>query len=179
MIECPAKGTVKLETLLPDGNTQRCGLGDFLLVSKLLYSLLSVFKASKVRKTTNLNKFGCKSLNKERKVAVSATRVGNFYYLEYCRKERNLNMAENKRATKCGTVLSKTSKAWLTVSWLISSIIIHQGVLAFVRASLVENSIELLLIIANNGQVICLNYVVHSGVCGKISKTSKGGAKYS
>ena len=44
-LEGTAEGTVKLETLLPDGSTKICRLENILLVPKLSYSLLSVSKA--------------------------------------------------------------------------------------------------------------------------------------
>ena len=44
-LEGTAEGTVKLETLLPDGSTQKCRLKNVLLVPELSYSLLSVSKA--------------------------------------------------------------------------------------------------------------------------------------
>ena len=93
-LEGPAEGTVKLETVLPDGNTQKCQLKNVLFVLKLSYSLLSVSKASEAGKTTKFNKSGCQILNKVKKVVASATKFGNLYYLECCRKEQNLNMAE-------------------------------------------------------------------------------------
>lgn len=46
----PAEGAVKLETLLPDGTTQK----KYFVVPKLSYSLLSVSKVSKAPSSTNL-----------------------------------------------------------------------------------------------------------------------------
>ena len=59
-LEGPAEGTVKLEMILPDGNTQKCKLENVLYVPKLSYSLLSVSKASEAGKTTSLTKGGAK-----------------------------------------------------------------------------------------------------------------------
>ena len=59
-LEGQAEGTVKLETILPDGTTQKCRLENVLLVPDLSYSLLSVSKASEAGKTTKFNKTGTK-----------------------------------------------------------------------------------------------------------------------
>ena len=50
-LEGTAEGTVRLETLLPDGNTKKCRLEIVLSVLKLSYSLLSVSKAGSAGKT--------------------------------------------------------------------------------------------------------------------------------
>ena len=54
-LEGTAEGTVKLETLLPDGSTKMCRLENVLLVPKLSYSLLSVSKASSAGKVTKFD----------------------------------------------------------------------------------------------------------------------------
>ena len=57
--EGPAEGTVKLDAILPSGNTQKCSLENVLFVPKLSYSLLGVSKASECGKTMKFNKSGC------------------------------------------------------------------------------------------------------------------------
>jgi len=87
----PAEGTVKLEMILPDGNTQKCKLENVLYVPKLSYSLLSVSKASEAGKTTKFDKKGCKIFNKEKKVIAIATKHGNLYYLDHSKKGESAN----------------------------------------------------------------------------------------
>ena len=93
VLEATAEGTVTLEMLLPDGRTQRCNLQNALYVPKLSYNLLSVSKASEA---TKFNNSGCEILNRHKKVVAFATRVGNLYYLEFCRKLQQLNVVEKK-----------------------------------------------------------------------------------
>ena len=76
-LEGPAEGTVKLDMILPDRNTQRCKLNNVLCVPKLSYSLLSVSKASEAKKTKKFDKSWCKLLNQEKKVIAVATKHGN------------------------------------------------------------------------------------------------------
>ncbi len=76
-------GTVKIETLLPYGNTRNCRL---LYVPKLSYNLLSVSKASEAGNTTKFSRLGCEIIDRKGKVAAFATKAGSLYYLEYCRK---------------------------------------------------------------------------------------------
>ena len=91
-----AEGTVKLETLLPDGNTKNCTVENVLFVPKLSYSLLSVSKASNAGKTNVFDRSGCKILNEQKKVIAFATRVGNLYHLEHCRSKTELANTANK-----------------------------------------------------------------------------------
>ena len=85
-----AEGTVKLETLLPDGGTRMCRLNNVLFVPKLSYSLLSVSKASSAGKTVKFDKSGCEILNEQKSFA---TRAGNLY-LEHCRNPQSVNVAD-------------------------------------------------------------------------------------
>ena len=68
-----------------------------LFVPDLSYSLLSVSKASHAGKVTKFDKSGCEILNKEGKVILFATRVGNLYYVEHCRKTQTVHLAENNK----------------------------------------------------------------------------------
>ena len=95
-LEGTAEGTVRLETLLPDGNTNQCRLEIVLSVPKLSYSLLSVSKAASAGKTTKFDKFGCEMLNGQKKVIAFATRVGNLYHLEHCLKSQTVNVADKE-----------------------------------------------------------------------------------
>ena len=93
-LEGPAEGTLILDTVLPNGRAKKCSIENVLYVPKLSYSLLSVSKASEAGKITRFNRTGCEILNKEKKIIATTTRVGNLYYLEYCQKVQNLNVAE-------------------------------------------------------------------------------------
>ena len=93
-LEGPAEGTVKLDMILPDGSTQNCKLKNVLYVPKLSYNLLSVSKASEARKTTKFDKCGCKILNQQKKVIAVATKHGNLFYPEHCRKGQSVNVTE-------------------------------------------------------------------------------------
>ena len=95
-LEGTAEGTVKLETLLPDGTTKTCRLENVLLVPNLSYSLLSVSKACNAGKITKFNKSGCEILNEEKKVIAFTTRAGNLYHLEHCGIPQSVNVTDKK-----------------------------------------------------------------------------------
>ena len=67
VLEATAEGTVTLEMLLPDGNSQKCTLKNVLYVPKLSYNQLSVSKASGAGKSAKFNNVGCEILNGENK----------------------------------------------------------------------------------------------------------------
>ena len=96
MLEATAKGSVNLEMLLPDGNSQKCNLQDVLYVPKLSHNLLSVSKASEAGKATKFDNSGCEIRNRNGKMIAFGTRVGNLYYLEYCQNKEQLNMVEEE-----------------------------------------------------------------------------------
>ena len=96
VLEATAEGTVTLEMLLPDGNSQKCALKNVLYVPKLSYNLLSVSKESGAGKSAKFDNVGCEILNGENKVIAFATRVGNLYYLELCRNTQQLNVVEKE-----------------------------------------------------------------------------------
>jgi transposase InsO family protein len=99
-LEGTAEGTVVIESLLPDGRTATCRLENTVFVPGLSYSLLSVSKASSTGNTTRFNKAGCEIVNDHGNVIAFATRVGNLYHLEYCRKSQSANVADNANKEK-------------------------------------------------------------------------------
>ena len=60
------------------------------------YNLLSVSKASEAGKSAKFDNIGCEILNGDNKVIAFATRVGNLYYLEFCRNAQRLNVVEEQ-----------------------------------------------------------------------------------
>ena len=99
-LEATAEGTVLLETLLPDGSTKECRLKNVLFVPKLSYSLLSVSEAAIAGKATKFYKVGYEILNEEEKVIGFATRAGNLYHLEHCRKIQEVNVTDKESKEK-------------------------------------------------------------------------------
>ena len=90
-------GTVRIETLLPDENSQKSRLEKVLYVPKFSYNLLIVSKAAEAGNTTNFSGTGCEIVNRKGKVTAFATKVGSLYYLEYCQKEKvNVTNSDNK-----------------------------------------------------------------------------------
>ena len=61
-------GTVKIETLLPDGNTQKYRLEKVLYVPKLSYNQLCVSKAAEAGNTTNVSGTVCEIVDQKGKV---------------------------------------------------------------------------------------------------------------
>ena len=88
---------MRIKTLLPDRNTQKCRLKKVLYVPKLSYNLLSVSKVAEAGNTTNFSGSGCEIMGQEGKVIAFVTKVGRLYYLEYCRREKvNVMNSDNK-----------------------------------------------------------------------------------
>ena len=97
VLDATHQGTISLEMLLPDGRTKDVKLKNVLYVPKLSFNLISVSRASELGKTTKFTKTGCEILNKKGEVIAFATRAGNLYYLEFCRKSRaNVVQSESK-----------------------------------------------------------------------------------
>lgn len=172
-LEGLAEETVNLKTLLPDRSTQKCRLENVLFVPKLSYSLLSVSKASEAGKT----KFGCKILNKEKKIIASATRFGNLYYLEYC-KEEKLNVAE-----KGNEMLWHRRYGHIGEQNLASDKLVEQFDYNISRSigfceSCIGGKQHRTPFDSSTRQTGDLLELVHSDVCGKISERSIGGAQY-
>ena len=87
-LEGLAEDRVKLDMILPDRNTQKCKLNNVLYVPKLLYSLLSVSKASEAKKTKKFDKSWCKILNQQKKVIAVATKHENLYSRALQKREK-------------------------------------------------------------------------------------------
>ena len=180
-LNATAKGTVEIETHLPGGKTQWCTMENVLYVPKLSYNLLSVSKASEAGKTTKFNNSGCEILNKDGKLIAIATRVGNLYYLEHCRKGQQLNVAEEE----------SKERLWHRRYGHLG----EQNLQRIAKSELVEQFDY----DVKNGIGFCETCVggkhhrspfdtsksqtkepqlVHSDVCGKMSEKSLGGAEY-
>ena len=180
-VEGPAEGTVILDTVLPSGRTQKCRIENVLYVPKLSYSLLSVSKVSEAGKITKFNRIGCEILNKEKKVIATATRVGNLYYLEYCRKGQNLNVAKNNNEMlwhrRYGHISEQNLKSLAN-----SELVEHFRYNSMKNIGFCESCIggkqHRTPFGASERQTCDLLELVHSDVCGKISESSIGGAQY-
>ena len=141
-----AEGTVKLETLLPDGKTKNCTVENVLFVPKLSYSLLSVSKASNAGKTTVFDRSGCKILNEHLLLELEICIILNIV-------DQRLNFqTQQTRPTKkhCGIgdmviLENKTCRELHVKSWRKSSTMTHQTKLGSVRPVLVVNTTEALL----------------------------------
>ena len=150
-----AEGTVRMETLLPDGNTHKCKFDDVLFIPELSYSLLSVSKTSEIGNTVKFSKSGCEILNMNKKVVTFATKAGNLYYLEHYRKTQNVNLVEvNKKRLwyrRYGHINRRVKRI---TNWSNHLAIVHLEVLVCVRAVLAASSTGLLLTAAADRQVI-------------------------
>ena len=177
-LEGTAIGTVKLETLLPDGSTKRCILNNVLLVPKLSYSLLSVSKASEAGKTTRYNKSGCEIL---KKVVAFATRVGNLYYLEHCSKNQKLNVTEESKERlwhrRYGHIGEQNLKN-LASGELVEQFDYNTSRSIGFCESCIGGKQHRTPFDNSSRQTSELLELIHSDVCGKISEKSVGGAQY-
>ena len=181
VLQATAEGTVTLETLLPDGSTKKCKLESVLLLPKLSYSLLSVSKASEAGKTTRFDSSGCEIVNKDGKVIAFATRVGNLYYMEYCRKAQWINVAEKSKERlwhrRYGHIgeqkLQRMAKGELVRQLDYNT---AKGI-GFCETC-IGGKHHRTPFDSSKTQSRELLELVHSDVCGKISEKSLGGAQY-
>ena len=167
--------------MLPDGSTNKCTLTNVLYIPKLSYSLLSVSKASSAGKTTKFDKKGREIVNEQKKVIAFATRVGNLYYLEYCKKPQTLNVAEKCKERlwhrRFGHIGERKLKIWLEKKLVEHFEYNSSNSIGFCESCVggkqhwtpFENS---------SRQTQDLLELVHSDVCGKIRKKSLGGGQY-
>ncbi len=182
VLEATTEGTVPLQMLLPNGSTKRCNLENVLFVPKLAYNLLSVSKASEAGKTFKFNNSRCEILNGRDKVIAFATRVGDLFYLEFCRNRQRLNVATKE----------SKERLWHRRYGHLS----EQSLQKLARKGLVEKFDY----DATNNVGFCEACIggrhhrshfetskthtkeplelVHSDVCGKMSEKSIGGAEY-
>ena len=86
-----------MEAFLPDGSTQKCTLSNVLLIPELSYSILNMLKTSEIGNSVKFIKSGCEIFNKGKMIIAFATKVGNLFYLEHCRKTQNLYVVEESR----------------------------------------------------------------------------------
>lgn len=177
-----AEGTVKLEMLLPDGSTKRCRLENVLLVPKLSYSLLSVSKASNAGKITRFDKSGCEILNENKEVIAFATRVGNLYFLEHCKKPQSTNVADNngqerlwhRRYGHLGEQnLQKIAREKLVKKFPYDA----SRKIGFCETC-VSGKQQRTPFSSSTTQTTEVLELVHSDVCGKMREKSLGGGEY-
>ena len=177
-----AEGTVKLETLLPDGSTKKCRLENVLFVPKLSYSLLSVSKASNAGKIAKFSKFGCEILNAKKEVIAFATRVGDLYHLERCHKHQSVNVVNkeskerlwHRRYGHLGEQnLQKIAKEKLVKRFNYDV----DKQIGFCETC-VGGKHHCSPFISSTSQTTEVLELVHSDVCGKMREKSLGGGEY-
>lgn len=181
ILQATAEGAVTLETLLPDGNTKKCTLENVLFVPKLSYSLLSVSKASEAGKITKFDNSGCEIINKDGKVIAFATRVGNLYCLEVCRKSQRINLAkENKEILwhrRYGHIGKQKLRKMVKGEMVKRLDYDASKDIAFCETCISGKHHRAPFNSSKTHSTELLE-LVHSDVCGKISEKSIGGAQY-
>jgi hypothetical protein len=175
-----AEGTVTLKLLLPDGSSQRCNLQNVLYVPKLSYNLLSVSKASEAGKMTKFNSSGCKIVNRHKKVVAFATRMGNLYYLEFCRKPQQLNEKKSKERLwhrRYGH-LGEQSLKKLASKELVQRFDYNVTNSIGFCETCTGGKLHRSRFETSKSQTKEPLELVHSDVCGKMKEKSLGGAEY-
>ena len=173
--------TVKIETLLPDGNSQHCMLKNVLYVPKLSYNLLSVSKAAEAGNTARFSRTGCDIVNQKGKVIAFATRAGSLYYLEYCRKERaNTSSTANRERLwhrRYGHLGEQNLQRLVNSEMTEQFDYDAKNSIGFcetcVRGKLHRSPFE-----SSRRRASEPLELVHSDVCGKMGDKSQGGAEY-
>ena len=119
-------------------------------------------KASEARKTTKFDKCGCKILNQPKKVIAVATKHGNLFYLEHCRKGQSVNVTEMSNEMLWHQRYEHVGEQ--TLKSLVNGKLVERfdynssrGLMVFVRAVSVESSTEVLLTVVKDRQEICLS----------------------
>ena len=174
-------GTVRIETLLPDGKSQKCRLEKVLYVPDLSYNLLSVSKAAEAGHTTKFSGTGCEILDGKKKVTAFATKVGSLYYLEYYRKEEanatNDNNKERLWHRRYGHV-GETNLRKLTKHKMVEKFDYDaQKQIGFCE-SCIGGKIHRNPFEQSRRRTTEPLELVHSDVCGKIDEKSRGRAEY-
>ena len=181
VLQATAQGTVTLETLLPDGSCKKCRLENVLLLPKLSYSLLSVSKASEAGKTTRFDNSGCEIVNQDKKMIAFATRVGNLYCLEYCRKSQRVNVAERNKERlwhrRYGHIGEQKLQR-MAKGELVRQLDYNASRSIGFCETCVGGKHHRTPFNSSKTQSTELLELVHSDVCGKISEKSLGGAQY-
>ena len=174
-----AEGTVRMETLLPDGNTHKCKLDDVLFIPELSYSLLSMSKTSEIGNTVKFSKSGCEILNKKKKVVVFVTKAGNLYYLEHYRKTQNVNLVEESKERlwhrRYGH-LGENNLRVIANHKLVEQFDYSESGSIGLCESCIGGKQHRTPFDSSSRQTSDLLELVHSDVCGKISENSIGGA---
>ena len=174
-------GVVKIETLLPDGNTQMCRLEKVLYVPDLSYNLLSVSKATEAGNTTNFSGPGCEIVNRKGKVVAFATKVGSLYYLEYCRKKKvNMTNSDNKERLwhrRYGH-LGEQNLQKLAKTEMIEKFDYNAKKRIGFCETCVGGKHHRSPFEKSTRHTTELLELVHSDVCGKMGEKSQGGAEY-
>ena len=100
-VQANYKGTVKLEVKSGSNRTRKVKLHEVLLVPKLKYNLFSVSRAAQVGKKVEFNCSGCKIVDDSSdEIIVSASRIGELYYLDCAYKEKCQKPKRNMTARK-------------------------------------------------------------------------------
>ena len=182
LLEATAEGTVALRTLLPDGNTKKCSLHNVLYVPRLSHNLLSVSKVAEAGKITKFNRCGCEILNGDNEVIAFATKAGDLYYLEFCRNPQQLNVAEKVSKERLWHRryghLSENSLQKLAKGRLVERFDYNTtNDIGFCETCVGGKHHRSRFEISKSHTKEPLE-LVHSDVCGKMSKKSIGGAEY-
>lgn len=82
-LQATRQGSVVLKMKLPNGKTKACTLQDVLLVSSLVYNLLSVTSTSKKGKVTTFSKLKCEIRDTKSNLLAVGHREGSLYYLDH------------------------------------------------------------------------------------------------
>lgn len=182
VLKATAEGTVPLEMLLPDGNTQECSLKNVLLIPKLAYNLLSVSKATEAGKTFAFSESGCEILNSKGKCIAFATKGGSLYYLQFCRSQQQLNVATKSNKERLWHRryghLNEQSLELLARSGLVEHLDYNVTNRVGFCEACVEGKHHRNRFETSTTHTKELLELVHTDVCGKMGAKSIGGAEY-
>ena len=180
-LKATAEGIVRIEALMPNGSTQKCTLRNVLLIPELSYSLLSVPKTSEIGNSIKFTKSGCEIFNNEKKMIAFATKAGNLFYLEHCRKTQNLNVVEECKERlwhrRYGHISENSLRNIAKHNLAEKFDFGHSGKVGLCE-SCIGGKQHRTPFDSSSRQTSDLLELVHSDVCGKISGKSIGGAQY-
>ena len=138
-------------------------------------------KASEAGNTTSFDNSGCEIVNKDKKVIAFATRVGNLYCLEYCRKYQTINIVEKNKERLWHQRYGHIGEQKLQ-RMASGELVRHLNYNSSKSIGFCETCIggkhHRTPFDSSKTQSTELLELVHSDICGKISEKTLGGGQY-
>ena len=183
MLTAVRKGEVALNMILSNGGSKLCTVHDVLYVPKLSYNLISVAKASQKGKIVKFTKSACYILDNKHKMVAKATRVGILYQLDYKPNFEQASLAEKSDSKediwhKRFGHLSVGGLQKLACEKLVDGFNFDSSKQLNFCETCPQGKQHRTKFSPSNTRAKEPLGLVHSDLCGKMTKKSLGGAEY-